>query len=87
MADENYKFRPLDPPLLYGVKTEDKAPLKMRKVGPRYQKQPVQRLNDTVQPMVDTQEVMESYGLYNIGKVKKSIGNDLTFSYLMRISG
>ena len=27
--------------------------------------------------MVDTQEVMESYGLYNIGKVKKSIGNDL----------
>ena len=37
--------------------------------------------------MVDTQEVMESYGLYNIGKVKKSIGNDLTFSYLMRISG
>ena len=45
-AAEDYKFKLPDPPFLDGVKTKEKALLKMRKVGFQYPSQPVQQLYD-----------------------------------------
>ncbi|KAK2460660.1 hypothetical protein APHAL10511_007130 [Amanita phalloides] len=45
-AQEDYRFRLPDPPLLEGVKTKEKSLLKMRKVGFQYLTQPVQQLYD-----------------------------------------
>ena len=45
-AAEDYKFRFPDPPLLEGVKTKEKALLKMRKVGYQYPTSTVQQLHD-----------------------------------------
>ncbi|EJU05795.1 hypothetical protein DACRYDRAFT_46812 [Dacryopinax primogenitus] len=45
-AAEDYKFKLPDPPFLDGVKTKEKALLKMRKVGFQYPTQPVQQLYD-----------------------------------------
>ncbi|KZT59742.1 hypothetical protein CALCODRAFT_449656 [Calocera cornea HHB12733] len=45
-AAEDYKFKLPDPPFLDGVKTKEKALLKMRKVGFQYPTQPVQQLFD-----------------------------------------
>jgi elongation factor 3 len=45
-AQEDYKFKLPDPPLLEGVKTKEKSLLKMRKVGFQYPTQPVQQLYD-----------------------------------------
>jgi elongation factor 3 len=45
-ALEDYKFKLPDPPLLEGVKTKEKALLKMRKVGFQYPTQTVQQLYD-----------------------------------------
>src|SRR5258708_27762149 len=43
-AAEDYKFKLPDPPLLEGVKTQEKSLLKMRKVGFQYPRQPVQQV-------------------------------------------
>jgi len=49
-AAEDYKFKLPDPPFLDGVKTKEKALLKMRKVGFQYPTQPIQQLfNVTLQ--------------------------------------
>ncbi|KAJ7063666.1 P-loop containing nucleoside triphosphate hydrolase protein [Mycena amicta] len=45
-AAEDYKFKLPDPPLLEGVKTKEKALLKMRKVGFQYPSQTKQQLFD-----------------------------------------
>jgi elongation factor 3 len=45
-AQEDYKFKLPDPPLLEGVKTKEKSLMKMRKVGFQYQTQVVQQLYD-----------------------------------------
>ncbi|THU96325.1 polyketide synthetase [Dendrothele bispora CBS 962.96] len=45
-AQEDYKFKLPDPPLLEGVKTKEKSLLKMRQVGFQYPTQPVQQLYD-----------------------------------------
>ncbi|TFL00970.1 P-loop containing nucleoside triphosphate hydrolase protein [Pterulicium gracile] len=45
-AEEDYKFKLPDPPLLEGVKTKEKSLLKMRQVGFQYPTQPVQQLYD-----------------------------------------
>ncbi|ESK92233.1 elongation factor 3 [Moniliophthora roreri MCA 2997] len=45
-AQEDYKFKLPDPPLLDGVKTKEKSLLKMRKVGFQYPTQTVQQLYD-----------------------------------------
>ncbi|KAF8638825.1 hypothetical protein AX17_001883 [Amanita inopinata Kibby_2008] len=45
-AQENYRFKLPDPPLLDGVKTKEKSLLKMRKVGFQYPTQAVQQLYD-----------------------------------------
>ncbi|KIL68518.1 hypothetical protein M378DRAFT_158319 [Amanita muscaria Koide BX008] len=45
-AQEDYKFKLPDPPLLEGVKTKEKSLVKMRKVGFQYPTQPVQQLYD-----------------------------------------
>ncbi|TRM59837.1 hypothetical protein BD626DRAFT_506574 [Schizophyllum amplum] len=45
-AAEDYKFKLPDPPFLDGVKTKEKALLKMRKVSFQYPSQPVQQLYD-----------------------------------------
>ncbi|KAF8626202.1 hypothetical protein AX15_004892 [Amanita polypyramis BW_CC] len=45
-AQEDYKFKLPDPPLLEGVKTKEKSLLKMRKVGFQYPTQTVQQLYD-----------------------------------------
>lgn len=45
-AQEDYRFKLPDPPLLEGVKTKEKSLLKMRKVGFQYPTQPVQQLYD-----------------------------------------
>lgn len=43
-AQDDYKFKLPDPPLLEGVKTKEKSLLKMRKVGFQYLSSPVQQL-------------------------------------------
>lgn len=49
-AQDDYKFKLPDPPLLEGVKTKEKSLLKMRKVGFQYSTSPVQQLyNITLQ--------------------------------------
>ncbi|KAK7449728.1 translational elongation factor EF-1 alpha [Stygiomarasmius scandens] len=45
-AQEDYRFKLPDPPLLEGVKTKEKSLLKMRQVGFQYPTQPVQQLYD-----------------------------------------
>ncbi|KAG8954680.1 translational elongation factor EF-1 alpha [Tulasnella sp. 424] len=45
-VDSEYKFRFPEPPFLDGVKTKEKALMKMRKVGFQYPTQPVQQLYD-----------------------------------------
>ncbi|KAF9533634.1 elongation factor 3 [Crepidotus variabilis] len=45
-AQEDYKFKLPDPPLLEGVKTKEKSLIKMRKVGFQYPTAPVQQLFD-----------------------------------------
>ncbi|KAG8997085.1 translational elongation factor EF-1 alpha, partial [Tulasnella sp. 427] len=45
-AASDYKFRFPEPPFLDGVKTKEKALIKMRKVGFQYPTQPVQQLFD-----------------------------------------
>jgi elongation factor 3 len=45
-AQEDYKFKFPDPPLLEGVKTKEKSLLKMRKIGYQYPTQSVQQLYD-----------------------------------------
>ncbi|EJD06251.1 uncharacterized protein FOMMEDRAFT_18396 [Fomitiporia mediterranea MF3/22] len=45
-AAEDYKFKLPDPPLLEGVKTKDRALLKMRKVGFQYPGTATQQLHD-----------------------------------------
>ncbi|KAG8949665.1 translational elongation factor EF-1 alpha [Tulasnella sp. 424] len=45
-VDSHYKFRFPEPPFLDGVKTKEKALMKMRKVGFQYATQPVQQLYD-----------------------------------------
>lgn len=45
-ANNDYRFRLPEPPFLDGVKTKEKALIKMRKVGFQYPTQPVQQLFD-----------------------------------------
>ena len=45
-AQDDYKFKLPDPPLLEGVKTKEKSLLKMRKVGFQYPTSSVQQLHD-----------------------------------------
>ena len=45
-AQDDYKFKLPDPPLLEGVKTKEKSLLKMRKVGFQYTTSAVQQLHD-----------------------------------------
>lgn len=45
-AQDDYKFKLPDPPLLEGVKTKEKSLLKMRKVGFQYPTSDIQQLHD-----------------------------------------